>query len=104
MCCELLECWMARPKLAAVKMKARLERLAAEREARARTRPITEVYVYLSREELERVEAERKLYAFAPSRSAVLRQLVVEGLMYRRSMRPRTSGGMRGKVPYPIEI
>jgi hypothetical protein len=79
---------MARPKLQVTKMTARLERLAAEREARARTRPITEVYVYLSREELERVEQERRLYAFAPSRSAVLRQLVVEGLMFRKAHRP----------------
>ena len=76
---------MARPKLQVTKMTARLERLAAEREARAGTRPITEVYVYLSREELERVEQERRLYAFAPSRSAVLRQLVVEGLMFRKA-------------------
>ena len=79
---------MARPKLQVTKMTARLERLAAEREARARTRPITEVYVYLSREELERVEQERRLYAFAPSRSAVLRQLVVEGLIFRKAHRP----------------
>ena len=94
---------MARPKLQVTKMTARLERLAAEREARARTRPITEVYVYLSREELERVEQERRLYAFAPSRSAVLRQLVVEGLMFRKAHRPPPPRPAK-RVPFPIEI
>jgi hypothetical protein len=94
---------MARPKLQVTKMTARLERLAAEREARARTRPITEVYVYLSREELERVEQERRLYAFAPSRSAVLRQLVVEGLMFRKAHRPPPPRPAK-RAPLPPEL
>jgi hypothetical protein len=37
---------------------------------------------------LERIEEERRLYAFAPCRSEVLRQLICEGLAFRRANRP----------------
>jgi hypothetical protein len=68
-------------------MKARLERLAAEREALAHTRNVAQVFSYLTRETLERVDAERKLYPVPPARSAVLRELVIEALAFRRAHR-----------------
>jgi hypothetical protein len=85
---------MGRPKI-----QVRLERLAAEREALAHTRSTSEVYVYLPRETLERVEEERRLYAFAPARSEVLRQLITEGLAFRRANRPVPKPQKR--VPFP---
>jgi monooxygenase len=78
---------MARPKLQVTKMKARLERLAAEREALAHTRNVAQVFSYLTRETLERVDAERKLYPVPPARSAVLCELVIEALAFRRAHR-----------------
>jgi PHD/YefM family antitoxin component YafN of YafNO toxin-antitoxin module len=73
--------------------------LKAEREALAVTRVTTEVYVYLTRETLERVEEERKLYQVAPARSAVLRELIIEAIAFRRAHRSPPKP-LRG-VPFP---
>ena len=90
------------------KYKVRLERLAAEREALAATRVTFQVFTRLARDILDRVEEERRLYAFAPPRSEVLRQLIVEGLAFRRMHRPKSSGPMKParpkRIPFPIEI
>jgi hypothetical protein len=90
------------------KYKVRLERLAAEREALAATRVTFQVFTHLARDTLEQVEEERRLYAFAPARSEVLRQLIVEGLAFRRQHRPKSSGPMKSarpkRLPFPIEI
>ena len=95
---------MARPKLQVTKMRARLERLAAEREARARTRPITGRFTFIYRaRNWSGWSRERRLYAFAPSRSAVLRQLVVEGLMFRKAHRPQPPRPAK-RAPLPPEL
>jgi hypothetical protein len=90
------------------KYKVRLERLAAEREALAATRVTFQVFTHLARDTLKQVEAERRLYAFAPARSEVLRQLIVEGLAFRRQHRPKSSGPMKParpkRTPFPIDI
>ena len=94
---------MGRPKI-----QVRLERLKAEREALAATRVTFQVFTRLERDTLERVEEERRLYAFAPPRSEVLRQLITEGLAFRRMHRPKSSGPMKParpkRIPFPIDI
>jgi hypothetical protein len=90
------------------KYQVRLERLAAERAARERDRVTIQIFTTVTRDTLEQVEEERRLYAFAPARSEVLRQLIVEGLAFRRQHRPKSSGPMKParpkRVPFPIEI
>jgi hypothetical protein len=54
---------MIRPKYQVV-----LERLAAERGVLARTRNVIQVFSYLTRETLARVDEERKLYPGPPAR------------------------------------
>jgi hypothetical protein len=83
-------------------MTARLERLAAERAARARDRVTIQIFTTVSRDTLEQIEQERRLYAFAPARSEVLRQLINEGLIFRRMHRspPKPPRG----EPYPIDV
>ena len=70
------------------KVQARLERLKAERLADAHNRLTCEIFTAVTRDTLEQIEAERRLYAFAPPRSEVLRQLITEGLAFRRMHRP----------------
>jgi hypothetical protein len=69
------------------KYKVRLERLREERlRARARS-PTIQVFTRLTPATLEQIEAERRLYAFAPARSEVLRELVIEALAFRHAHR-----------------
>ena len=74
------------------KYKVRLERLAAEREALAASR-VTFQVLLISR---------------ATPWSTLLRQLIVEGLAFRRMHRPKSSGPMKParpkRVPFPIDI
>jgi hypothetical protein len=88
---------MVRPKY-----QVRLERLAAERKALAHTRNVAQVFSYLTRETLARVDEERRLYPVPPARSAVLRELVIEALAFRRANRSPPPKPKR--VPFPIEI
>jgi hypothetical protein len=66
------------------KVQARLERLKAERLADAHNRITCEIFTTVTRETLERIEEQRRLYAVMPSRSEVLRQLIAEGLTWRK--------------------
>ena len=94
--------------MARSKVQARLERLKAERLADAHNRLTCEIFTALTRDTLEEIEAERRLYAFAPPRSEVLRQLITEGLAFRRMHRPKSSGPMKParptRMPFPIDI
>jgi hypothetical protein len=85
------------------KVQVRLERLKAERLADAHNRTTCEIFTTVTRATLEQIEAERRLYAFAPSRSEVLRQLIIEGLAFRRMHRPSPPRRPKG-TPFPIDI
>jgi hypothetical protein len=90
------------------KYQVRLERLAAERAARAHDRVTIQIFTTVTRATAEQLEAERKLYAVAPSRSEVVRQLLADGLVFRRMHRPKSSGPMKParpkRAPFPIKI
>jgi hypothetical protein len=86
------------------KYQVRVERLAAERAARERDRITVQIFTTVTRDTLEQIEAERKLYAFAPARSEVLRQLITEGLGFRRMHRSPPKPPRPKRVPFPIEI
>jgi hypothetical protein len=90
------------------KVQARLDRLKAERLADAHNRITCEIFTTVTRDTLERIEEQRRLYAVMPSRSEVVRQLIVEGLAFRRMHRPKSSGPMKParlkRAPFPIEI
>jgi hypothetical protein len=87
------------------KVQARLERLKAERLADAHYRITCEIFTTVTRDTLERIEEQRRLYAVMPSRSEVLRQLITEGLAWRKLMRPKSSGPARpARVAFPIDI
>jgi hypothetical protein len=85
------------------KYRVRLARLKAEREALAASRVTFQVFTRLARDMLEQIEEQRRLYAVMPSRSEVLRQLIFEGLTWRKLMRPKSSGPFRPARP-PVEI
>ena len=92
------------------KYKVRLERLAAEREALAATRVTFQVFTHLARDTLEQVEegAAASMRFALRHGSEVLRQLMAEGLAFRRMHRPKSSGPMKParpkRVPFPIDI
>ena len=81
---------------------ARLARLALEKQIyRPRLIPLN---LRLPPDQLQRIDDETRVAAYgpAPSRCAMIRMLIDEGLAFRRSMRPRTRP-TKG-VPFPIEI
>jgi hypothetical protein len=84
------------------KVQGRLERLKAERLADAHNRVTCGIFTMVTRDTLEQIEAERRLYAFAPSRSEVLRQLIGEAIAFRRANRPRPPRPKR--APFEIDI
>jgi hypothetical protein len=94
--------------MARSKSQVRHERLAAERAMRAQNCRTVQFFTMVTRATAEQVEAERKLYDVAPSRSEVVRQLLAEGLLFRRMHRPKSSGPMKParpkRAPFPIEI
>jgi hypothetical protein len=59
--------------------------------------------VLVTRATAEQVEAERKLYAIVPSRSEVVRQLLSEGMLFRKMYRPRPPRPAKG-LPLPAEL
>lgn len=83
---------------------ARLARLKLEREI---FRPrLLRHNIRFEPGELQQIDDERRVAAYGavPSRSAMIRQLINDGLLLRKSMRPKTSGPARGKQPYPINL
>jgi hypothetical protein len=54
------------------------------------------------------IETEQGLYAVRPAKAEVVRQLLTEGMAFRRMHRPKSSGPMKPKrpkrVPFPIDI
>jgi hypothetical protein len=58
----------------------------------------------VTQQQLERVDAGRRVADSrgVPSRCAMIRELIDEGLAWRSTMRPKSSA--RGKQPYPIDI
>jgi hypothetical protein len=89
--------------MARSKSQVRLERLAAERAALAQSRRTVPFFMMVTRATAEAVEAERKLYAIAPSRSEVLRQLIFEGMLFRKMHRPAPPRPAKG-LPLPPEL
>ena len=71
--------------------KARMARVEAERLARAPCVNSVAVWLRLPPVMIDKVEAERNLYALRPSRSEVVRQLVEDDrLAFRLMYRPRS--------------
>ena len=64
--------------------------LEAEKQARAPFVNSVMVWLRLPPVTIVEVEAERDLYAFRPTRSEVVRQLVSDGLAFRQMFRPRS--------------
>ena len=67
-----------------------MARVEAERLARAPYVNSVNVWLRIAPVLVDEVEAERNLYAFRPTRSAVVRQLIEEGLLFRRMNWPRS--------------
>jgi hypothetical protein len=85
------------------KVQARLDRLKAERLADAHNRTTCEVFTTVTRAMFEKIEEERRLYAVMPSRSEVVRQLLSEGMIFRRMHRPRPPRPAKG-LPLPDHL
>jgi hypothetical protein len=82
---------------------ARKARLSLEREI---FRPhLIPLLLKFPEEQLQQIEDERRVAAYGavPSRAALIRQLVSEALMFRRSMRPKKPPRSRG-TPFPISL
>jgi hypothetical protein len=77
--------------------RARLARLRLEAEL---FRPhLVRQNIRFEPSQLQAVDEERRLpaYGIVPSRAALIRQLIIEGLAWRKAMRPRTSGPAKGE-------
>jgi hypothetical protein len=95
-----------RPKpLRELDQRARIARLRLEQEIYRQ--PLVRLDLRVTPEQLERVDAERRIpdSRGLPSRCAMIRSLIDEGLAWRSTMRPRTSGPMKParpkRTPFP---
>ena len=82
----------------------RLARLRLEAEI---YRPrLVVVTLRLTPDQIAKIDAERRIPTSTgvPSRCAVVRALVADGLAWRSIMRPKSRGPARGKQPFPIDI
>jgi hypothetical protein len=85
------------------KVQARLARLKAERLADAHNRTTCEIVTLVTRAMFEKIEQERRLYAVMPSRSEVVRQLLHEGMLFRKMYRPPPPRPAKA-MPLPPEL
>jgi len=86
--------------------RARIARLRLEQEI---YRPhLVRLDLRVTPEQLERLDAERRIHDSrgVPTRAAMFRALVDEGLAWRSTMRPKSSGPARAGrgAPFPFEI
>jgi hypothetical protein len=79
--------------------------LACGSSAKFSVRALVPLLLQIPPDLLQRIDDERRVAAFGPvpSRCATIRMLLAEGLAFRQSARPKSSGAGRGE-PYPISV
>lgn len=84
--------------------RARAARLRLE--AQIFRPPLRALNLRLTEAQLLKIDEERRVpdYRGVPSRSALIRSLIDEGLAHRRMARPRESGPGRGEPFWPIKF
>jgi hypothetical protein len=87
-----------------IKSPARLTRMKAAYEAAWPTFKSCQIWSFVTPDFAAEIEAERDLYAKRPSLSAVVAQLLEEGLAFRKMHRAPVRPPRRKRVPYPIDI
>jgi hypothetical protein len=80
--------------------RARAARLRVEKQIFRE--PLIPLLLKFPEDQLQQIEDERRVAAYGavPSRAALIRQLIVEGLMWRRSMRPKSPPRAPKGVPF----
>jgi hypothetical protein len=106
------------PELPRVKRRPKPLRELDQTARRARLRLEEQIFrprlvrlgLRVTTDQLQRVDAERRIpdSRGVPSRCAMIRSLIDEGLAWRSTMRPKTSGPMKParpkRAPFPISL